>query len=424
MQRFSVSSLLIIFLLFASNGLVYSQTQEELSPKDKAEVFQKVWNLINDRYYDSNLNGVDWLGVKKRYEPQILKAKDDRKFYSTIKKMVAEMNDAHTRFLTPRESLEFKKLQGTTTGIVLEKIGEQSVIVAVVPNSSADRIGLKPGMVVKEINGKSIEKRFAKTQKEIGSSSSERVSEFLTYRKMLSGEPGTFITLEVVDKKGKEFKATLLQEVVTLKPRATPQILPSGIGYISVNSFKRPISARFRQALLQVKDTPGLIIDLRFNGGGDLNETLRMASFLLNERRSFGKVIRRSRNLRNFSRKISVGRRGNQIYSAPVIVLTNKFSASGSELFASGLQEVGRVKVVGRQTCGCLLGISKRHKLKGGGELHVSDTGFLSSQGKIYEKNGITPDKIVELKIEDLRSGFDRGIAEAENLLNQKMAKK
>ena len=143
-----------------------------------------------------------------------------------------------------------------------------------------------------------------------------------------------------------------------------------------------------------------------------------MAGFLLDNEYPFGKYLRRDGDKKQKLRDFSAGIKGGQIYSAPVIVLVSKYSASGSELFSSGLQEFGRASVIGTQTCGCLLGISRFYQMKGGGELHISDIGFLSAKGKIYEKIGVTPDKTVGLKINDLRNNVDIGIKEAEKMLS------
>ena len=234
----------------------------------------------------------------------------------------------------------------------------------------------------------------------------------------MRGEPGTTVKVGLQDESGKDFEVTLVRQIVEQRSEAIAKILPTGIGYIMVTSFKAPISDKFRQALLEVQDTPSLIIDLRYNGGGNIREVLRMAGYLLNERRQFGKFIKRSGETKQSRRSFSAGRKDKQVYANPVVILTSKYSASGSELFSSSLQEFGRAKVIGRQTCGCLLGISKKHQFKGGSELHISDTGFLSPKGKVYEKTGVTPDRIVELKIEDLQNQFDREVNEAEKMLN------
>ena len=417
LRRHSIRLLIILSLLISTTIPGYAQAEYQLSAKDKSEVFEEVWNLVNDEYYDPNLNGVDWKTLRDQYKPTIGLTKTDEEFYDVIKRMVGEMKDAHTRFLTPREAREDRERKATTVGILLSKVEGKAVVEKVLPNAGGELAKVKPGMIVRTVDGEMIEKRFAEAIEEVGGSSSDRALEIITYRRILNGEPGTSVKIGLLDKNGKDFEVTLVRQIVEQTSEAIGRKLSSGIGYISISSFKAPISDKFKQALLDLKDTSALIIDVRYNGGGSISEVLKMAGFLINEKREFGKFIKRSGDSKQSKKSFSAGKKGEQIYSNPIVILTSKFSASGSELFSSSLQEFGRAKVLGRQTCGCLLGISEKHRLKDGSELHISDTGFLSAKGKIYEKTGVTPDKIVELKIDDLINKYDREMDEAEKML-------
>src|SRR2546426_11774966 len=83
------------------------------------------------------------------------------------------------------------------------------------------------------------------------------------------------------------------------------------------------------------------------------------------------------------------------------------------------MQDNQRAVVVGRQTCGCVLGISKFRKFKGGGELAVSEYGYLSPGGKTFEGAGVIPSKIVELTVANLRTHRDAALEAAERLLSR-----
>ncbi|MCB1023796.1 MAG: hypothetical protein KDB79_05380, partial [Acidobacteria bacterium] len=359
-------SLIFALLLAMVPNTGLARSQEVLTVEDRSEIFEKVWNLINERYYDPKMNGVDWQRVRANYEPRIADLNSSEEFYDLLKKMVGEMNDAHTRFLTPREARERRDRQNTTVGLLLSRVEGKTVVELVLPEAKNDLAKVKPGMLVRTLDGVDVEKRFIEAQKELGGSSSERSLEIMTYSRMLRGEPGTKVTIGLTDAKGKKFDVTLTREIVPETSEAVGRVLPSGLGYISISSFKSPISDKFKRTLSELESTPALIIDLRYNGGGSISEVLEMAGVFLDRTYNFGKFLKRTGNSKQSLKKFTAGEKGGQLYSKPLIILTSKFSASGSELFASSLQELGRAKIVGEQSCGCLLGISRRHSLKDG----------------------------------------------------------
>ena len=104
-------------------------------------------------------------------------------------------------------------------------------------------------------------------------------------------------------------------------------------------------------------------------------------------------------------------------YTAPVVILVNAGSASGSELFAGAMQAAGRAVVVGEPSCGCLLGFLGYTRVPGGGELAYSEVGFVLANGKRIEGEGVIPDHLVSRTLTDLRENRDRALETAQELL-------
>ncbi len=390
---------------------------ESLSPKDRVEVFEEVWETVDEKYYDSSFNGVNWGAVRGRYRPMIESVANDDEFYALLKRMVGELKDAHTRFHTPRERREREHLQAVSAGVSISEVEGQIVILGVEPDSEAAHAGVKSGMIVRTIDDKPVSERIASAQVRVSGSSSSRAERLRLFRKLTEGEPGTTLKLGLEKADGKPLEVSLGRRTVSDSPRVTSRKLDSGIGYIKLNLWKAPVHKQFKAALEQVKDAPAIIVDLRGNPGGEAAEVVKIAGFFFNTRTSFGKFISRSGR----SIELNTGS-DEQIYKGPVAILVNEASGSGSELFSGVMQENGRATIVGRQSCGCVLGISKFRKLKGGGELAVSELGYLSPRGRRLEGEGVLPNRAVALTIADLQRERDIAILEAENALRMPKA--
>lgn len=412
--RLRVRSFFLALVLIASLGAVYARDDpsRELSLKDRREIFEEVWETINEKYYDPAFNGVDWPSVRESYSPLIETAKTDDEFYSLMKRMVAELRDAHTRFHTPRERREREHFFSVGVGISLSEVEDQIVIIDVNADSESFRAGVKPGMILRTIDGRPVSEKMAEIISLLGESSSERATRLRAYRKLLEGEAGASVSLGLVAPDGKAFDAMLTRQIVSTAPRVESKQLSSGIAYLKFNVWRSHIHREIKKALEQMRKAAGLIIDLRGNPGGEAHEVLEVADYFFNERVSFGKFF--SREGKAIELKTS---RKKRIYSGPVAIVIDEASGSGSELFAAVLQEQGRAVVVGRASCGCVLGITRFKKLEGGSELAVSELGYRTPAGRRLEGAGVAPNEAVALRLVDLQSGRDVALEQAEKIL-------
>jgi len=423
------SSTLISFLLLApqvgagtarstrafSVAIAATRSSDQLSPRDRIEIFEEVWATVNEKYYDPSFNGVDWHSLRQRYRPLIEAAKSDDQFYGILKRMVGELHDAHTRFSTPEERRERERLEAISAGVSVFEVEGKPAIVGVEPNSDAARAGVEVGMLVLAIDGKPVAERLAEARERVAGSSTDRAVRLRIYRMIVGGEPGTTLNMSLARADESVLEVAVTRRIVGDRAEVTSHLLPSGFGYIRLTLWESPIRKQFKKALSQFRNAQGVVIDLRGNPGGEAEEVEKIASFFFDAHVPFGKFTRRS------GKSIYLRTENdNQVYKGPVVILVNEGSGSGSELFAGVMQENGRAVVVGRQTCGCVLGISRFRGLKGKGELAVSEYGYRSPDGKTFEGTGIHPDKTVELKISDLQQHRDSALEEAETLLKAK----
>ncbi|MGC1902547.1 MAG: S41 family peptidase [Candidatus Acidiferrum sp.] len=406
-----------------------SDPGKQLSLKTRQEVFEKVWKDIDDHYYDKTFNGVDWDAVHTRYRPLVDGAKDDREFYAVMSRMTGELHDAHTRFNSPEQWKNYKKQQGVGSGISLDEIDGKTVITAIRADSDAAHAGISPGMIIRTVDGKPVNERIAEIESAKSASSTSRATRMFTYNRLLAGPADTQLKLGVERADGSQFETEVTRQIYSSSTSVATDTLPSGNGYIRFDSFQPSITKEFRQALERFRNTPGLVVDLRRNGGGDLGVLMPIAGYFFDKKTLFAKDETRSgKPLSEFvgvwrlPLELYVGRSGDQIYAGPVVILVDAHSASSSEVFAAGMQDSQRAKIIGSQSCGCVLGIAKPRVMKGGGVLEMSEVLWYSPKGRRLEGTGILPDETVLPTLRNLQRRQDPALEAADRALVQMTA--
>jgi len=392
----------------------------ELSAKDRLEVFQKVWQEINDNYYDATFKGVDWPAMQRRYLPIVESAKTDREFYAALNRMAGELHDAHTRVLSPTQLKNLRSQQSVTPGFQIDELEGKLVITSVNPDSEAARAGIEPGLIIVTVNGQPVADRIAALRKSISTSSSDRYDQLRIYGAILGGEIGSSLKLELQKPDGSKFQVAVTRQVIPEPNQLQARLLPSGYALISFNQFTPEIAEKLKNRLTEFRSAPGLILDLRVNSGGSNRGLYPMIGPFFNKRLLFLRnTTRTGKPFPELPLELYFGHEGGQVYSGPVVILISARSGSTTEMFAAGMQETGRAKALGTQTCGCVVGINKQRELKGGGMLHISEVLWLTPKGRKLEGEGVVPDKVVVPTISDLQQKRDRVLAEAEKALSE-----
>lgn len=396
-----------------------------LSAKERVEVFEEVGKTIDEKYYNPSFNGVDWNAVRERYRPRVDAVSSDEEFYALLNQMTGKLRDAHTRVRSPRQSRDRKKQQATSAGVLIYEVEGAPVIFDVSLDSDAARAGVLPGMVVRTVDGQPVANAVAEARQEVGASSTERATRILSYLRLIAGEPNTPLKLGLTRADGTPFEVTLMRRTISVAPQFTARLLPSGYSYIRFNRFRSPVAKQVKEALEKFKDAPGLILDLRNNTGGDGREGLRIAGYFFNEKVPIARIVTRTGKppsalfgLVSLPKVFEAGEKGKQIYSNPIVILVNEGTASTSELIVSGMQERNRARIVGTQSCGCVLGVLNHRELKGGGELAISEVGFITPKERTLEGSGVVPDQTIAVTLIDLKRQRDTALEEAEKYLN------
>ena len=410
---------LALTLSIAAKGISH-----RLSPADRQQVFEKVWKSVDEHYYDPKFGGVNWQEVHQRYLPLIQGVNGDKDFYSLLDRMTAELHDAHTRFSSPEQWANRKKHQGVSTGFRAGLLDGQVVVLEVYPGSPAERAGVLPGMIVTALGGEPIAERLAKSAKEVLPSSSDRLTRLRVLANTFAAPLETPFVATLRRSDGSILEANFARQTLSTAPRIIFARTADGFGYIRFDEFEHRLVRDFKSALAQQRSAPGLILDLRWNRGGDGASLRAMADVFFSRKTLFERRMSRKQVLaaerdsrRSSETRAYAGGKAERAYRGAVVILLSMYSASAAEIFAAGMQDSGRATIVGTQSCGCVLGITHDRVMKGGGVLEISEILWFSPKGRKLEGEGVIPDRQVAPTIASLQEHQDLVLEEGEKAL-------
>ncbi|HET9578358.1 MAG TPA: S41 family peptidase [Usitatibacter sp.] len=390
----------------------------------RERAFDFVWSTIYERYHDPGFNGVDWRAVGDRYKPLAMAAKDDEAFWDVLDRMTGELHDSHTRVESPLRVELRKRDQSISLGFLFLPIDGRLAVVSVNRDSDAWWAGVRPGMTIARIGGEPAEQAYAKLVADSRYDSTDRTRHLRAVRRLVFGEVGTSVDFTFERADGTRFDARLKRQKLTFHPGIVHRVLPSGFGYLRISQWSVGVTARALASLDELFRTPGVIIDLRGNPGGSVHAVNQMLERFFTKRTELGRATTRTgRPVSLFFGAVDIIRLHRTVkgdpnaYRGPVVILVDGLSASGSELFAGTMQATGRALVVGEPSCGCLLGFLGYAHVPGGADLAYSEVGFVMSNGKRIEGEGVIPDEVVPTTLADLQASRDRALERAQELL-------
>lgn len=244
--------------------------------------------------------------------------------------------DPHSNFFDPRQYALFREeQQGKYYGVGMTVSGRenQTVVLAPFVGSPAYKAGIRPGDVILKVDGKDC----------LGLTTTEVAD-------MLKGPKGTAVHI-ALGREGwdKPIEVTVVRDEIPRPGVEYFTMVKPGIGYVRVSTFNETTDADLSDALkqLDVSKLDGLIIDLRGNGGGLLNQAVGMADMFLDKNELVVSHRGRSSPERRY-----YAVRGNQGITVPLIVLINGQSASASEIVAGAIQDHDRGLIVGENSFG------------------------------------------------------------------------
>lgn len=347
--------ILIIGITVAGKVIAQGELEKKL------ETYLQVLDIIKNDFVEKNLD-------------------DQKLVYGSIKGLLEALDDPYTRFMEPKAFSEMQiRMSGTYSGIGIYIGIKNSHLTAISPieGTPAYKAGIKAGDAIVKIEGNDT-KDMALEQ---------AVS-------MIRGPQGSKVTLAILRKGWKETKDFIIQRSKIKIEPLKAKTLETNIAYIKLNTFEDLSAAKeFEKALRKFNDAEGLIIDLRGNGGGLLQNAIEIGSMFIDR----GMIVQ---TIDREGRREQLESTGRVLWRKPTVVLINEASASASEILAGALRDNKVATLVGSKSFG-KASVQNVRRLSDGSALLVTIAKYQTPSGEDISKKGIAPDVEVTVPTEE-----------------------
>lgn len=349
-----LAAVLVLSTAFAAGCLTMFNTTA-VKPGINSDLVNQAWQIISEKYVQP-----------EKIDSTILTQ-------GAINGMVQSIEDPYSYYLSPSD---YKLAQGdfaSSFGGIGASISlneeKQPVIVRILPGTPAEKSGLRSNDIILAVN--------------------EKTTQDLTVDQvvaMVRGEIGTKVKLLILHE-GDTLPVEIEIVRTEINPISVESRMEGDIAYIQIINFHAKTNEDFQKALdtLDLKNTRGIIIDLRNNLGGFVNVTVDIASHFIKDG-----IIITTRDNRGFTQSTGVNPNGT-FTTLPMVVLVNHYSASGSEVLAGALQDYGRATIAGTVTLG-KGSYDSFFTLPDGSAIYLTIGRWLTPKGREIEGIGITPD--------------------------------
>jgi len=359
-----------IILLFFLNFLYFSMIEV------------KAQNNRQETYKQLNLFGDVFQRVQEQYVEEIT---DKELIESAISGMLQSL-DPHSSYLSPESYKDMQvKTKGAFGGLGIEITMEDGFVKVVSPidDTPAANAGMKSGDLIIGIDGESIK----------GLTINEAVSK-------LRGPVKSKVTITVVREDKDPFEIEIIRDII--KIRSVKHEIINNIGYVRLTTFSDTTTSGMEKSVKEIKKElgdkfQGLILDLRNNPGGLLNQSISVTDSFLNQ----GEIVSTQGRKSDDTSRI-FAKKGDIIDGKPLIVLINSGSASASEIVAGALKDHARAIIVGTRSFG-KGSVQSIIPLAGNGAMRLTTARYYTPSGVSIQAKGIEPDIKVEAGITELK---------------------
>lgn len=296
-----------------------------------------------------------------------------------LKGYIDALGDPYTTYLTKEEMEEFTEEASSEyvgIGIYVSNVDDQILIVGVMKDSPALEAGIQAGDIITKVNGVEY--------------SGEQLSEATS---VLKGKEGTNADVTIL-RNDEEKTVTVTRKKITVEHVAS-QMIDNDIAYIEISSFDSGVADSFERQLKELlnKGAKKIIIDVRSNGGGIVDEATQIADLFIDK----GKSILITKG-KNDSEKVTTAENDPIVKNIPVAILTNESTASASEILAGALKDQYGATLVGKTTYGKGV-IQTLYSLQDGSGIKITTDEYYTPNHNQINKKGLTPDYEVDLTV-------------------------
>lgn len=347
----------------------------------------------------------DWRAFSGGYETVTQKmprwAESQRPDWQVVRAMLNSLGDGHSSFLTPEDMA--RRAESAYAGIGVRLMRSDSttgpVVAEVFEDSPAAAAGVQSGDRLVSVDGNPIG----------GKALPEIVQQ-------VRGPIGSDVRIGIQRGASGEQRELSLKRAVVQIPSTTAGVVAGTAGYVRIRSFGEETAQQvaFYLQALQARNVQAWILDLRGNPGGSFEAVRRVAGYFVGPQPIGYQEDRQKQS----STVIAAGA---QVIRAPVVVLVDQDSASGSEILAAAIRDYGVGQIVGTRSSGNV-GVASLIPLPDGSGVQITEQRYLTSKQQRIDRVGLEPDATVALTEADLVAGRDPQVIRAVELLRQAVA--
>ncbi len=373
-------------------------------PAEWAEMFDDAWRTMKFRFYDAKMHGKDWDGARAKYQPLVEHVGERHELINIINEMIGELNASHTGAAVGggRGQGRGDESRAVTVhlGVELEADGQAGRyrVTHVYENGPADKDWVKAaaGDYLISIGGKQV--KAGDNYWQLLNHRLNRKIE-VAFNSKPTEEGAVKSRIEPISTQA--YGQLRYERWVAQRREMVDKASGGRVGYLHIQAMNQPSLRRFEKELRENRNKEALVIDQRWNGGGNIEQELLA---ILVQRQY---QIWQPRGSEPTSRPFAG-------YFGPKVVLQNWRSASNAEMFPAGFRALGLGKTIGTPTMGAVIGTGS-YSLIDGSTVRTPGTGvFLADQKHTNMENyGVRPDILVENTPEDNLAGRDRQIETA-----------